>query len=66
MVPELKEMIDNGIISEIELVDFIRTLKKLTHNNFMDKRNVGMVTEHFGMKKKKGWIKLEPGRKVRL
>ena len=66
MSPELKEMIENGEVSEIEVVDFIRTLKKLSKNNFMDKRNVSLVIEHFGMKKKKGWLKIEPGVKVKL
>lgn len=66
MVPQLKEMLENGEVSEIEIVDFIRTLKKLTKNNFMDKRNVKMVIDYFGMKKKKGWLKVEPGVKVKL
>lgn len=66
MVPQLKEMLENGEVSEIEIVDFIRTLKKLTKNNFMDKRNVNMVIDYFGMKKKKGWLKVEPGVKVKF
>ena len=43
MKTELKQMIENGEISEIEIVGFIRTLKKLGKNNFMDKRNVQLV-----------------------
>jgi hypothetical protein len=66
MKTELKQMIENGEISEIEIVAFIRTLKKLGKNNFMDKRNVQLVIEHFGLKKKKGWLKLEKGNKVKL
>lgn len=66
MVPQLKEMIENNEISEIELVNFIRTLKKLSKDNFMDKRNVKLVIEHFGFKKKKGWLKIEKGNKVQL
>ena len=66
MKTELKQMIENGEISEIEIVGFIRTLKKLGKNNFMDKRNVQLVIEHFGLKKKKGWLKLEKGNKVKL
>lgn len=66
MVPQLKEMIENGEVSEIEVIDFLRTLKKLTKNNFMDKQNVNMVIDYFGMKKKKGWLKVEPGVKVKL
>lgn len=66
MVPQLKQMIENNEVTEIELVDFVRTLKKLSKDNFMDKRNVKLVIEHFGFKKKKGWIKLEKGNKVQL
>lgn len=66
MAPQLKEMIENGEVSEIEVVDFIRTLKKLSRNNFMDKRNVNLVIEHFGMKKKKGWLKLDANTKVKI
>ena len=66
MVPQLKQMIENNEVTEIELVDFIRTLKKLSKDNFMDKRNVKLVIEHFGFKKKKGWIKIEKGNKVQL
>ncbi len=66
MVPQLKQMIENQEISEIELIKFIETLKKLSKNNFMDKRNVRLVIEHFGFKKKKGWIKTEKGKKWKL
>ncbi len=53
MVPQLKQMIENNEVTEMELVDFIRTLKKLSKDNFMDKRNIKLVTKHFGFKKKK-------------
>lgn len=66
MSPQLNELLESGEISENEVIDFIRTLKKLSKNNFMDKRNVKLVIEHFGMKKKKGWLKVRPGTKVRL
>ena len=66
MVPKLKELIDNGVVSEVEVIDFISTLKKLSTNDFMDKRNFKMVLDHFGFKKKKRWIKIEPGVKVKL
>lgn len=66
MAPELKKMIEKGTVSEMELIDFIRTLKKLSENDFMDKRNVKMVLKHFGMKKKKTWIKLDKGTKIEL
>jgi hypothetical protein len=66
MIAHLEEMIENGEISEIEIIDFVRTLKKLTNNNFMDKRNVGLVIDYFGMKKKKSWLKVRPGTRVKL
>jgi hypothetical protein len=66
MVPQLKEMIEKGTVNEIELVEFIRTLKKLSDGNFMDKRNVKMVLKHFGIKKKKTWLKLDKGTKIEL
>lgn len=66
MSPELKELIESGEVSEVEVVGFIKTIKKLSEYNILDKRNLGMVIDHFGMKKKKGWLKLEPGSKVRL
>ena len=57
MKTELKQMIGDGVISEMEVVDFIRTLKKLSNGKLTDKRNVKMVVKHFGMKKKKGWLR---------
>ena len=66
MVTKLKKMIENNEVTEIELVEFIRTLDKLSKNNFMDKRNVKLVTKHFGFKKKKGWLKIEKGNKIQL
>jgi hypothetical protein len=66
MAPQLKEMIEKGTLNEIELVEFIRTLKKLSDGKFMDKRNVKMVLKHFGMKKKKTWLKLDKGTKIEL
>jgi hypothetical protein len=66
MKTELKQMIGDGVISEMEVVDFIRTLKKLSNGKLMDKRNVKMVVKHLGMKKKKGWLKIEKGNKIEL
>jgi hypothetical protein len=66
MAPELKEMLENGEISEIEIINLIRTLKKLGENDFMDKRNVDLVINHFGMKRKKKWLKFDEGVKIRI
>ena len=59
MSPNLKELIDTNQVSEIEVVEFIATLRKLSHNNVLDNRNYKLVLEHFGLKKKKGWMQLK-------
>lgn len=66
MKEELLDMIEKKEISNIEIVEFIRTLKKLGKKNIIDKRNVKLVIDHFGLKKKKGWLKLWNGEKVKL
>jgi hypothetical protein len=53
-------------VSEIEVVEFLVTLKKLSQNNVLDSRNYQMVLDHFGLKKKKGWIKFGDGVKYKL
>jgi hypothetical protein len=66
MSPNLKELIENNEVSEMEVVEFLATLKKLSQNNVLDSRNYKMVLDHFGMKKKKGWIKFGDGVKYKL
>ena len=66
MSPELKQLIDNNEVSEIEIVEFLSTIKKLTQGDILDKKNYGMVLEHFGFKEKKGWIKFGNGIKYKL
>ena len=66
MSPNLKELIDTNQVSEIEVVEFIATLRKLSHNNVLDNRNYKLVLEHFGLKKKKGWIKFGNGSKYKI
>ena len=66
MSPNLKELIDTNQVSEIEVVEFIATLRKLSHNNVLDNRNYKLVLEHFGLKKKKGWIKFGSGSKYKI
>ena len=66
MSPNLKELIENNQVSEMEVVEFISTLKKLCQNNVLDEKNYGLVLDHFGMKKKKGWIKFGGGIKYKL
>jgi hypothetical protein len=66
MSPNLKELIDTNQVSEIEVVEFIATLRKLSHNNVLDNRNYKLVLEHFGLKKKKSWIKFGNGSKYKI
>jgi len=66
MSPNLKELIDTNQVSEIEVVEFIATLRKLSHNNVLDNQNYKLVLEHFGLKKKKGWIKFGNGSKYKI
>jgi hypothetical protein len=66
MSPNLKELIDTHQVSEMEIVEFLSTLKKLSQNNVLDNRNYKLVLNHFGMKKKKGWIKFGNGSKYKL
>ena len=66
MSPNLKELIDTNQVSEIEVVEFIATLRKLSHNNVLDNRNYKLVLEHFGLKKKKGWSKFGNGSKYKI
>jgi len=66
MTPNLQELIDNNEVSEIEIVEFLSTLKKLSKNNVMDSKNFQLVLDHFGFKEKKGWIKFGDGVKYKL
>ena len=66
MTPKLKESIESGILSEMDLVEFLSILKIMSKNEILDPRNYKMVLDHFGIKKKKGWLKLAPGSKVKI
>jgi len=66
MTQELQELIDNNEVSEVEIVEFLSTLKKLSKNEVLDSRNFKMVIDHFGLKKKKGWIKFGNGSKYKF
>jgi hypothetical protein len=56
MSPNLKELIENNEVSEMEVVEFLATLKKLSQNNVLDSKNYDIVLDHFGLKIKNGWI----------
>ena len=66
MTTELKTLIDNNELSEMELIEFISTLKKLSNGNVLDTRNYKLVLDHFGLKKKKGRIKFDKGVKYKI
>ena len=66
MSPNLKQLIENNEVSEIEIVEFLATIKKLSKNNVLDNRNFDMVLNHFGLKKKKGWIKFNKTSKYKF
>ena len=66
MTQELQELIDNNEVSEVEIVEFLSTLKKLSKNEVLDSRNFKMVIDHFGLEKKKGWIKFGNGSKYKF
>jgi len=57
MAPNLQELIDNNEVSEMEIIEFLCTLKKLSKNDVLDTKNYQLVLDHFGMYEKKGWIK---------
>ena len=66
MSPNLKELIENNLVSEMEVVEFLATLKKLSQNDVLDNRNYQMVLDHFGMKIKKEWIIFDDDVKYKL
>jgi hypothetical protein len=66
MSPNLKQLIENNEVSEIEIVEFLATIKKLSKNEVLDSRNYKMVLDHFGLKEKKDWIKFSKTSKYKL
>jgi len=66
MSPNLKQLIENNEVSEIEIVEFLATIKKLSKNDVLDSRNYKMVLDHFGLKEKKDWIKFSKTSKYKL
>ena len=66
MSPNLKELIENNVVSEMDVVEFLATLKKLSQNNVLDDKNYQMVLDHFGMKIKNEWIIFDDDVKYKL
>lgn len=66
MIPKLRELIDNNEISEMEVVEFLCTLKKLSENNILGIQDFQLILEHFGLREKNGWIKFGDDVKYKL
>lgn len=66
MQDKLIEVIENGIMSEDEIVDFLIALKKLSKEGLLDNRNFKMVLDHWGIKKKKKTLKFPSGTKYKI
>ena len=66
MIPNLRELIDNNEISEMEVVEFLCTLKKLSENNILGAQDYQLVLNHFGLEEKNGWIKFGDDVKYKL
>ena len=66
MSPNLKELIENNVVSEMEVVEFLATLKKLSQNNVLDSKNYNIVLNHFGLEMKNGWIIFDDDVKYKL
>lgn len=66
MSPNLKELIENNVVSEMEVVEFLATLKKLSQNNVLDSKNYNIVFNHFGLEMKNGWIIFDDDVKYKL
>ena len=66
MSPNLKELIENNVVSEIEVVEFLATLKKLSDNNVLDSKNYDIVLDHFGLELKDEWIIFDDDVKYKL
>lgn len=59
MKPELKELIEEGIISEMEIVEFLLTVKKLAANNVLVGESYDLIIKDFGLEENNGWIKFD-------
>jgi hypothetical protein len=58
--------IEDGSISEFEIIEFLRTLKKLSETGFLIRANYDAVLCKFGFKEKKGWIIVDKKTKYKI
>jgi len=66
MKPELKELIEEGTISEMEIVEFLLTVKKLSANNVLVSKSYDLIIKDFGLKENDGWIKFDEDTKYKF
>ena len=59
MKPELKELIEEGIISEIEIIEFLSVVKKLSENNVLVSESYDLIIKDFGLEENNGWVKFD-------
>jgi len=66
MKPNLQDLIDNNEISEMEVVEFLCTLKKLSEKNILGTQDFQLMLDHFGLEEKEGWIEFGDDVKYKL
>jgi hypothetical protein len=66
MILELKKLIENNEISEIEIVEFLSTLKKLSNDDVFDRSSFPNMLNRFGLKTKNDWIKFSKTSKYKF
>lgn len=66
MKPELKELIEEGIISEMEIVEFLLTVKKLAANNVLVGESYDLIIKDFGLEENNGWVKFDEDTKYKF
>ena len=66
MISELKKLIENNEVSEIEVVEFLSTLKKLSNDDVFDRSSFPIMLNHFGLKTKNDWIKFSKTSKYKF
>jgi hypothetical protein len=66
MISELKKLIENNEVSEIEIVEFLSTLKKLSNDDVFDTSSFPIMLNHFGLKTKNDWIKFSKTSKYKF
>ena len=66
MKPELKELIEEGIISEMEIVEFLLTVKKLAANNVLVGESYDLIIKDFGLEENDGWVEFDEDTKYKF